>query len=269
MAMKRPARGYKNQLALLEEETPQQPSQCHLATQLISLWSWGQMSAPLVQTLANAASQDGLNNPQIEKLAKMGGRGKYPANMQRDLLLVAGDFTKLGGCTSKIPLRLKTMKKTVPFEEVSLTMLLPHKLFSALYHNLNDAFISCLLGGKAANIGQFWSEMQKHPFVMARPQLQNQAAVAKTVPIAIHGDGVAYMQVKGTQGKTLDTLSWSSLLSSQGATKTTNYLMFCMVKNVAKDQGQFQTWPRVWKALCWSLQVLSSGYWPMTNWDGL
>ena len=262
--------GWQQRLAQLQrDQADEQPVQSNLASQLISLWAWGQMSAPLVQALASAALKDGLQHPHIQKLAKMGGRGKYPANMQRDLLIICGDFTKLGDCTSKIPIRLKTLqkKKNVSSEE-DLTFLLPHKLFSALYHNLHDAFVSSVLGGKEDNVGKFWAEMKKHPFVLARPELQNQAALKKVVPIAIHGDGVSYMQAMRAGGKTLEVLSWSSLLSSSGPTKHTNYLIFLLVKNVVKDYGLGQTWPRVWKILCWSLEALNSGLWPMTNWDG-
>ena len=238
--------GWQQRLAKLQrDQAEEQRSQSNLASQLISLWAWGQM----VQTLANAASEDGLKHPHIEKLAKIGGRGKYPANMQRDLLLICGEFTKLGGSTSSIPIRLKTMqkKKTVS-SEVDLTFLLPHKLFSV-----------SVLGGKPDNVARFWTDMKHHPFVLARPSLQSQAALKKVVPIAIHGDGVSYMQVKRAGGKSLEVLSWSSLLSSSGPTKHTNYLMFLLVKNVVKDYGVGQTWPKVWKILCWSLQALSSG----------
>ena len=123
------------------------------------------MSAQLVLTLANAASQDGLQHPQLEKLAKMGGRCKYPANMHRDLLLVCGDFAKLGGCVTKAPSRVNVLKKKGVSEQVDLNFLLHHKLLAAIFHSLHDVSISSVLGGSAGNIVRFWTEMKKHPFV--------------------------------------------------------------------------------------------------------
>ena len=44
---------------------------------------------------------DGLDHPQIDKLAKIGARGKYPGNMQRDMSLITGDFAVLSGCSKR------------------------------------------------------------------------------------------------------------------------------------------------------------------------
>ena len=42
-----------------------------LADFLVDRWAWGEFSATIVQKLAACAKQDGLNNPQIEVLAKL------------------------------------------------------------------------------------------------------------------------------------------------------------------------------------------------------
>ena len=70
--------------------------------------------------------------------------------------------------------------------------------------------------------------MKTHPGLLHRQDLQ------KVVPISIHGDGVAYMRTRGSGTKSLDVLSWSSLLS-HSATKVTNFLMFLVVKTVARE----------------------------------
>ena len=74
---KRLSGGYEQKLAQLKAEE-EQANKSKLATELISLWSWGSMSAPLVQTLSNAACQDGLNHPQVKKMVKRGGGWKVP-----------------------------------------------------------------------------------------------------------------------------------------------------------------------------------------------
>ena len=262
----RAGRGYKQRLARKEKEQQEQPVQSKLASELLSLWSWGQLSAPVVQKLADAASADGLDHPQIDKLAKIGARGKYPGNMQRDMSLITGDFAALSGCSTTIPIRLKKLNKNVT-EEVPIDFLLPHKLFAALFHEFPSAFEGSLCGGAVGNIAKFWKQMRHHPFVTARPELQGRHDLHMVIPLALHGDGVKYMQTSRAGGKSMEVLSWSSLLS-QGPTKVTNFLTFLLVKNVVKNYGFLNlTWPKVWRILCWSLQALASGFWPNTDWD--
>ena len=268
--MGKTGRGFNQRLAQKEEEEQGQqgqPAQSQLASELLSLWAWGHMSAPVVQQLAHAAFADGLQHPQIENLAKIGSRGKYPGNMQRDMALITGDFAKaLQGCSTRIPIRLKKLGKNVT-EEVPIDFLLPHKLFAAMYQEFPTAFEASLCGGQSGNIAKFWDQMRHHPFVLARPELQARPDLHKTIPLALHGDGVSYMQSGRAGGKSLEVLSWSSLLT-QGPTKVTNFLMFALVKNVVKNYGFLNlTWPKVWRILCWSLQTLASGLWPNKDWD--
>ena len=151
-------------------------------------------------------------------------------------------------------------------EAVDLNFLLPHKLFSVLFHSLPSAFESSVLGGTAGNVPTFWAAMKDHPVLASRPELQARPDLDKVIPIALHGDGVAYQQVRAAGGKSLDVLSWSSLLS-RGPTKTNSFLMFLIVKSLVKDFGVGQTWPKVWRVLSWSLKALATGVWPMRNWD--
>ena len=237
-----------------------------LASQLLQKWAWGLMSAPDVQSVADSAFQDGLTHPQVEQLAKIGGRGKHPGNMHRDLVLITGMPNVLSDATSKVSVRLALQGKNKASTEVPLDIILPHKLFAALYHNLPNAFESSILGGEEANIARFWNAMQSHPIVTSRPQLRNRLDLRKVIPIFIHGDGVQYMQIKRAGSKSLEVLSWASLLA-KGPTRVSSFLMFCIVKSAVKDWGLFQTWGKVWQVLCWSLKALSSGLWPLKDWD--
>ena len=241
-----------------------QPSDSNLAKTLLQSWAWGQMSAPHLQTLAAAAHQVGLKHKQIELMAKLGGGGHYPGNMQRELLLLSGHFTTLPDVFSAIKIRLQPKPEIAA--EVPLTFLLPHKLFASMYHHTPSAFEASILGGAASNIGKFWRAIQKHPIFTSRPSLQQRPDLHKVVPLAVHGDGVAYMQAMKAGGKSMEVLSWSSLLA-QGPTRVSTFLMFLVVKAVVKDSGMGQTWPRVWKILCWSLQALAAGVWPLQDWD--
>ena len=202
---------------------------------------------------------------EVAKLAQLGGGGKFPGNTHRDLLQMVGKPI-LGLASSHIYIRLQSGEGK--HEDVKLQFLLPHKFFAALYHSTPEAFKTSVLGGDAGKVAKFWRDMQNHPNVLARPHLSPQSGtnLSKVVPIAIHGDGVAYMKVGRAGGKSLEVLSWSSLLT-QGPTKTNSFLMFLVCKHVVKDYGVFQTWARAWKVLIWSLQALASGTWPLTDWD--
>ena len=259
--------GYKKKLAQLEAEDDPKPTTSKLASLLIGLWSWGDISTPLVQALAEAARQDGLQHEQVEKLAKLGARGKYPGNMQRDILGICGEFAVLTKASSVVPIRLKHCKMEGQSQVNHLTFLLPHKLFACLFEVAPSSFEASVLGGKSANINKFWAAMHNNPKLTSRPELHSRADLHKVVPIALHGDGVNYMQVKRAGGKSLDVLSWSSLLT-RAPTKVSSFLMFAVVKQLVKDTGFGQTWPQVWRVLCWSLQCLSTGVWPMVDWEG-
>ena len=184
----------------------------------------------------------------IPQLAKIGARSQLPGNMHRALSLQC-----LGLCTSKVTPRLCVKEQlSTP---VALNLLLPHKLFAAMFHNIPKAFESSVLGGDEGNRARFWRDMQNHPIVTSRQQLRNRPDLNKVVPLGMHGDSVQYMQANRIAGKTLKVLSWASLLA-KGPTKVSSFLMFCLAKSVVKDWGLSQTWPKVWHVLCWSLQVV-------------
>ena len=203
-------------------------------------------------------------HPEIEKIARIGAAGRLPGNMHRDLLHISGKSLLLQDSTVTVPIQLKATKFIT--KPVPLQFLLPHKLFANLYRSLPNAFTASILGGSPDNILAFWTAMQHHPIVTSRPHLQNMEQVKMKVPIGIHGDGVAYMQVRGAGSKSLDALSWSSLLT-KGATKVSSFLMILLVKSVVKDTGVMQSWPRIWRILCWSLEALAQGTSPTHNWD--
>ena len=87
------------------------------------------------------------------------------------------------------------------------------------------------------------------------------------MPDVLFNCAAMFLSLARAGGKSLEVLSWSSLLC-KGPTKVTNFLLFLLVKSVAKDYGLGQTWPKAWKVLCWSLQALESGVWPETDWQG-
>ena len=73
--------------------------------------------------------------------------------------------------------------------------------------------------------------------------------------------------VRGMGSKTVDTLCWTSLLSS-GMTRTTHYLIWFAFSHLVKKQGFGTTWRSFWRKLCESLTILSVGVWPAQTMHG-
>ena len=57
-----------------------------LASRLLLLWSWGLLTTPHLQFLAEGAILDGTQHPDLDKLAALGAHGAYAGNTRRDLL---------------------------------------------------------------------------------------------------------------------------------------------------------------------------------------
>ena len=153
--------GYKQVLARAQAASSQDTPPSKLASLLVEQWAWGKMSAPMVQQLAEAAVNDGLVHPDVQKLSNIGSQGKHPGNSHRDLLLLSGSHALVAASpTSRAPIRLKfqTLAQTTS-RDISLDFLLPHKLFSCLFHSLPEAFAATILGGDEGNVKKFWESM--------------------------------------------------------------------------------------------------------------
>ena len=144
----------------------------------------------------------------------------------------------------------------------SSRILWPHELSSAICNFHPQAFVKHILGGARKSIGHFWRTMPR------RPGLETRAGWDRfAVPVGAHGDGVAVSNTRGAGSKSVDTLSWTSLLSSS-PTRFSSYLIFFCFSQVAKKTGVGANWKEVWKKLARSFQILYSGVWPPTTMDG-
>jgi hypothetical protein len=105
------------------------------------------------------------------------------------------------------------IKETVERQQ---EFLLPHAVFAEMYSHHHDAFESRIRGadGKMAT---FWSTMEGNPQFERHPVKDRQGFEQFAVPLSIHGDGVPVTGVGKSWGKSVDVISWSSLLGT-GAT---------------------------------------------------
>lgn len=166
------------------EQASIQPSA--LADHLISQWGWGHMSATSIQKIAAAAVSDGLQHPEVQRLAALGSHGRYPNHAHRDLTnqLVQ---TPIKDAVGQIQL---TQKYNLAFVTSTHPILLPHELFASMYAHHKEQFVSLLCGGSTDNIGRFWTAMSDHPSYVGSVLSQRTDHKHRAIPLGIHGDGV-------------------------------------------------------------------------------
>lgn len=182
-----------------------------------------------------------------------------PGNCHRDLLKsFAGKATVPVGSVT-----LQLLHKTGIAGPRPVSVIWPHEMFAYLYAAKPATFAKHILGGAEDRPGSFWEAMRGTPKMLARTELLGKD-LTRTIPLALHGDGVAYCQVGRVGSKTLDMLSWASLLAV-GPTRETNFLLTGLPKHVVKSQGVGQSWKVFWLRLLWSLRCLEDGTWPGTD----
>ena len=129
----------------------------------LSLWAWGFFSPQVLQhgmallkhDLKQASSEEGLSMQFIDILADLGAGGTVSGNIHRDLI------RRMPG--SKMPQRMHPVmvplksKLTEEYEK-SLDMLLPHVLFSHLYHFYRDVFFTYVVPS-AERLKDFWESV--------------------------------------------------------------------------------------------------------------
>lgn len=183
-----------------------------LVMTLLIEWAWVFLSAVAVQRISEAAVDDGISNPIMQKLASIGCHGVYPANCQRDIM------SKFRIPKTDIPeplivkLPLLNVKKVPPeVEEVDFPIFLVQDMLHCLYHSHPREFKQRYIGSENA-LSEFWSGVRgddprivHHP-VRLRPGYKDYA-----IPERLHGDGVPYGQ---GEDASLDVVSHSSMVAS-------------------------------------------------------
>ena len=144
----------------------------------------------------------------------------------------------------------------------------PHEIFAALFQFHPAAFLACMLGGAVDRTSSFWSSMKKHPSWALHPELHDPAIAAKAVPITIHGDGVPVTGVGKPWSRSVEIISWKSLLSS-GSTLMSTFLIFMFHKLLCCKTAGHNTMDTFWRHVVWSLSWLQKGKWPTEDADGI
>lgn len=243
------------------------PAESALGTTLLELWGQGNLSAHQVQQLAHCAVLDGASHPELATLAGLGAWGCAPGNCSRDLkrfVLQTNDIWVPPAFVVRVPCRdpKATLRGNRHWEDASV--LLPHQMLSALYHQRPDDF-KALLGTSRTTL--FWKSISPldprllakggHPTTTWEPGWE-----ATTVPIWVHGDGVQFCD-----RDSLLTYSWGSVLC-QDNSMDSSFLMACWPKSATVKSQEVSTWEALWQVLQWSLCACMEGKHPSADHKG-
>ena len=92
--LKMPRRGGRRQQHQAPDGAPPAPSQQHIGIHetsplgniLLEKWSWGAISASLLQQFAAAATSSGCETPDVQRLSALGAHGHLPGNIHKALV---------------------------------------------------------------------------------------------------------------------------------------------------------------------------------------
>ena len=257
----KPRRGGVNQrLKRLREE--QQGSE--LAVFLALSFAWGELSPQTVAKIATLACSDmaklkqgTLNESSLQQIARIGGEGRHPNDMSKDMLRILP--------RSGLPERhsmAASIQRVTPrglcITTTRIPTILPHEMFAALFHSHQSWFKRSVCPSEDS-VRAFWDGQQQNPFYQRHPVRSRLDHRTRAVPIALHGDEVAAFGINTTWQKGLDIVSWTSLL---GSGSTIEKLFLCSIFSTCIAARNMR---EHWKLLRWSLKWLMLGRWPTSD----
>ena len=186
-----------------------------LARRLVEVWSWGLISSPTLQWLAEGSvlDLDSIGYPaepvkqDLSKLASIGSSGAWAGNTRRDLLKHCFAKVMLPQPLSiRVPY-IQNASRRMDIDYTDASIVMPNELFDCLYTHYNDFFRTYV----AVDLPQFWGGVSLddpvahgHP-AMARPEYRTSA-----VPFMILGDKVQYTDDE----QSLHVLAWSPIINT-------------------------------------------------------
>ena len=256
--------GWRQRLALARPSDGPPPeaqrvAQSNMVERLLELWSWGYISAPTAQYLAEGAAMDGSTHPEILQLARAGSSGRWRQNCKRD---IERNFM----ASVKSP---PTMTVRVPAYNnkssdagdvwVDCEILPPHWLFST---NAEE-FPGVLRSFGCAGLEEFWTAAQNSndPHLLHHPLTSKPDWKKRAIPIVLFGDGAKFARTDS-----LEVVAWGALLA-RISTWASKYVTACFVQN-AQARGGVRTWDEIWKALAWSIGAMFEGVHPVRDHRG-
>ena len=215
--------GCRQKRARYEAESAEAATEgSQLAFFLVSQTMWGAMSTKLCKTIAEHARRDieyanlqhnGFIFKDLNALAYVSSNHSYEHLRQK--------ISPPRMHVDNISLPLKVAGRKFWGDQ---SVVWPHQCIHDLYHNYPNEFTKRVLPDFSA-IKKFWESMDGSPFLHNHPMVARRGWEDTVVPLSIHGDGVTVTGVGRSWNKSVDVLSWASLLAS-GATLSIFHLIF-------------------------------------------
>ena len=185
-------------------------------------WAWGHLSPQEIQITAADAIADmktiGMEQlPQwLSKFAALGSNGVHSNNMHLELL-------KMFEPQSSLP---KPLVVHLVFKDQKhlQSLMLPHELFSALYHHYPSTFQKHFMPGGTEQVSKFWSKFAKHPSMEGHEIFASKNYQHRALPLNLHGDGVPVTGKGKVWVKMMLTLSWTGCLAEGSSKDTCNLI---------------------------------------------
>ena len=240
-----------------------------LASFLLQLFAWGEMSAQRVQKIASLAMLDieacmnGTGHAEdLKNMAKIGTEGHHQNKCYADLMKQCLDISIPRPFVATLPF-------VKPLHDQFQSMLLPHELFSSIYHSYKGAWRQSLYGS-ADSVRKFWQAQASHPQMAGHPVSFKPNRFTLAIPLSLHGDDVPVTGVgKAWTGK-LTQWCWASLLG-RGATSEVLFWIYGLFERlrVILTAGSESTLHTFFRILRWSFHWLFKGVFPDRDHDGV
>ena len=222
---------------------------------LIELWALGLISATVLQMIA-AAACNVAPRPQMQVLKALGTSGIHANNAHRDLerKLNLGRLDRTVAPPLMVDFPLREARARPPQKVcMKYPVILPHELLALMYAENRSELHQFILG--TTPLDTWWANMPADDPRYIGHLVNRIADKSCVVPLRLHGDGVPIGRAKK---RTLDVVSFGSMVGKQGCTWDTKLLVFT-VTSAAKWSGDHEnagTMALVWKILLWSFGVL-------------
>ena len=291
--------GIQQRLAADEAEAPMTSLSDGLANYLMQQWAWGHVSPQEVQRLAHAAILDmkgcGLEQlpPFLLKLSHMGSDGVHENNIHKEMLRMASQ-----GCLVPEPLQVQI---TFTHGLVLQPLMLPHVLFSHMYHHYRNTFNKVFMPKGKSQLKAFWRNYSHHPAMLGHEAFSVPSFDQRMLPINLHGDAAPIVGKGKVWCKMMLILSFTGFLAEGSTQETCNLIygasrlqkgLFCQVckivgvmgalllSHVEKElchleayeslmkSGANGTLDQIFKIISWSFNCLLDGKFPEADWAG-
>jgi len=198
----------------------------------------------------------------VQGLAKLGSYGVHAQNVWRDLKA----WLPKPRLPSLHEFQIPYKHSILGFTYAATAMILPHELFSAIYHNYPAMWAECMYPCAEVCL-RFWSCMRNGLHFKCHPARYIND-LSKVIPLRLHGDGTPASGIGKSWGKMVDVFSLSSMLVFGKSSLLHNFLVWMVHQSLLCVLREHHTMNAFWDRFNWSCKALADGLWPTELWNG-